>query len=200
MQLRAERERLTEKAKTKRYKSTYRFFDGDALLFELDVIGDVMSDLLEARGPDGAPAWSTRRNRAIMPTLWRLKDADGREVGALRQRLFRRGIWRAETPTGEEIFTLRDPRQGFTYVLDLPGAPDRPEFAVMRGEREIGALARVAREGQPAGRGPLKALARLFQTRDWVMKVGDGDAPDPRLAALAILLVQDITIRLRGMD
>lgn len=201
LQLRATRERLADRAATSRYKLTYRFTDQTGPLFELDVVGNVMSDLVEARGPDGAPAWSTRRNRAILPTVWRLKDAEGCEIGALRQRLFRRGIWRAEAPDGAEIFTLRDPRKGFTYVFDLPGAPDRPDFAVMRDGREIGALTRVASEQAPKGRGPLKALARLFHTRDWAMAVPDGaDAPDPRLAALAILLAQEITIRLRGMD
>jgi len=199
--IRATRERLAERATTKRYKQTYRFSREAGLLFELDVVGDVMSHLIEARGPDGAPAWSSKRNRAILPTLWRLKDAEGRVVGALRQRLFRRGIWRAETPDGAEIFTLRDPRKGFTYMFDLPGAPDRPDFAVMRGDVEIGALTRVASEQAPKGRGPLKALARLFHTRDWVLAIPDEkNAPDDRLAALAILLAQEVTIRLRGMD
>jgi len=199
--IRATRERLAERTTSKRYKQTYSFSDETGLLFELDVVGDVMSHLIDARGPDGTPAWSTKRNRTILPTLWRLKDAGGREVGALRQRLFRRGIWRAESPDGAEIFTLRDPRKGFTYIFDLPGAPDRPDFAVMRGDDETGALTRVASEQAPRGRGPLKALARLLHARDWVMAVPDARrAPDTRLAALAILLAQEITIRLRGMD
>lgn len=200
MLIRAVRERLPERSSVKKYKSTYRFSAGAAPLFELDVLGNVMSDLVEAREPNGAPAWSTKRNRAIMPTLWRLKDAQGREVGALRQRIMRRGIWRAETPDGAEIFTLRDPRKGFTYVFDLPLAPDAPDFVVLRGEREIGALARVARDGSTRGGGPLKRLKRLFVERDWVMQVDEGEAPDPRLAGLAILLVQEITIRFRGID
>jgi len=202
MRMRAERVREKHRTSDRRYRATFRFWDDDRLLFEADIVGSAMSDAIEARAPDGALAWHTRRNRAILPTVWRLRDGEAREIGSLRKKVIRRNYWRAESATGDEAFSLLDPRSGFSHALDLPAGADKPEFNVTRGGQEIGVLARVpSQREEQLGRGPLTWLGRLFRTRDWVMTIEDhADAPDPRLAALAIILAHEITLRYRGIE
>ncbi len=202
MYMRAERVREMDRTADRRYRATFRFSDSDRLLFVADIVGNAMSDRIEGRAPDGTLVWHTRRNRAILPTVWRLRDGESREIGALRKKLIRRNYWRAESATGDEAFSLRDPRTGFSHTLDLPAGADKPEFNVTRDGQAIGVLARVpSQREEDQGRGPLKWFGRLFRARDWVMTIDDhADVPDPRLAALAIVLAHEITLRYRGLD
>lgn len=202
MNIRAQRVREKDRTANRRYRATFRFSDGDHLLFEADIVGNAMSDRIEGRTADGASVWHTRRNRAILPTVWPLKDGENHKIGALRKKLFRRDEWRAESAGGDEAFSLRDPRGGFSRTFDLPAGAEKPEFDVTRNGQVIGALVRISSDNEgEQGRGPLKWLDRFLRARDWVMTiVDDADAPDPRLAALAIILAHEITLRYRGFE
>jgi len=184
--------------KPKGYKKTARFLDeatGETL-YRCDVFGHVARRRTEFVDGAGRPAFAMTPNRIVMPTVWRLTDADGRPAGALVQKIFARGFWAGLDPGGGERFRAVDPQKLSDKIAMqvLGGAVTR--YALVAGDTPIGSVREERREAVAAG-GVTGFLKGLVTPIDPLLRLEPAAAAvDPRLFCAFMLLLYEITVPL----
>jgi hypothetical protein len=184
--------------KPKGYKQTARFVDEatGATLYQCDIVGHVARSRTDFVDGAGAPAFSLKPNRIVMPTEWRLTGADGAPAGALAQKIFARGFWAGLDPGGEERFRVVDPQKlGDKIAMQvLGGAVSR--YALVAGDTYIGSVQEEKRE--PVADGGAKGFLKgLLAPIDPLLRLEPAAAAvDPRLLCCLLLLLYEITVPL----
>jgi hypothetical protein len=195
LRLRKHRE---SQGKPSKYSHTYRITpeDTDETLFSCDVIGHVsVREVVFVHG-NHEPRFSMQPNRRIMPTYWPVTDAMGREIGQVKQHLFKGGHWSGLDSSGEEVFR----------IVSAESVGDRVGKAILGGVtakycmvNSGTLLARMAEEprSKPTRGGVRGFLQAFFSTSDWVVRFEDDVSDrDLRLILPAMVLLIDVTVAL----
>jgi hypothetical protein len=184
--------------KPKKYSHTYRIApeDSEETLFSCDVLGHVSLQEVIFLDRNQEPRFAMRPNRKIMPTYWPVTDATGREIGQVKQHVFKGGHWSGLDSSGEEIFS----------IVNADSLGDRLGQAVLGGVTEKycmvnrgAVLAKMAQEprSKPNRGGVRGFLQAFFTLSDWVVRFeGDATDLDLRLVLPAMILLVDVTVAL----
>ncbi len=179
--------------KPKKYSHTYRIApEGEQDLYRCDIIRHVTSRETVFKDAKGAPCFSMRPNRKIMPTKWPLTDADGRPLGYLDQKIVKKATWVAFGPGDEEVYRIVETSRlseklvaGFFNGVAF-------KWALMREGELVGGMERESRDKEKK-KGLRKFLKFLTNRKDWVVRYTPHSREiDPRLLAAGMVLFIDI--------
>jgi hypothetical protein len=192
------RESFEGDGKPKGYKKTARFVDeatGETL-YRCDIVGHVARCRIGFVDGADRPAFAMTPNRIVMPTEWRITDADGRPAGALVQKIFARGFWAGFDAGGTEHFRAVDPQKlGDKVAMQvLGGAVSR--YALVAGDRHIGSVQEERHKA--AAEGGVKGFLKGFvAATDPLLRLEPAAAAVvPRLFCGFMLLLYEITVPL----
>ena len=184
--------------KPKGYKKTQTFLDEESgrTIYGCDIVGHVASRRVTFCDTGGAPAFSIKPTRVLMPMTWRLTETGGALFGTLNQKVFARGFWAGLDASGRERFRAIDPQKLSDKIAmqALGGAVSR--YVLMSGETPIGAIQEEKRE--QVEEGGVKGLFKTLLTNsDPLLRLEPAAAEtDTRLFCGFMLLLYEITVPL----